>query len=77
MFFEIGFFMVLFHFFLEEPVLEGGGTCGQDEEGNDIEVELPGDSLGDPEVILFGNYKLVGKGAQTPTERPQAKVGAN
>ena len=63
MFLEIGFFMVLFHFFLEEPVLEGGGTCCQDEEGNNIEVELPGDSLGDSEVILFRNNKLVRKGA--------------
>ena len=53
MFFEVGFFMVLLHFFLEEPVLEGGGTCGQDEESYNVEVELPGDSLGDPEVILF------------------------
>ena len=63
MFLEIGFFMVLFHFFLEEPVLECGGTCSQDEESNNIEVELPGDSLGDSEVILFRNNKLVRKGA--------------
>ena len=65
------------HLLLEEPGLQCGRRGSEDQQSHHIKIKLPLHSRRESKVILLGQFELVGKRAEVPTQSSERDVRAN